>query len=118
MPQDQNRRDEYRFDKVFSVHISGAWGSAFGIARNISEGGMFIETPDPYPLGSTMEVTFSLPGSDTEMSAKAEVVHLCFLNRTPAGGQRELIIGMGVHFKRFFEERLQRLEPAAVGMLQ
>ncbi len=96
-----NRRMNERLDKVFSIHIDGAWGKAFGIARNISEGGMFIETPDPYPLGSRMQITFSFPGSGTEMSAQAEVVHLCFLNHTPAGDPRRLIVGMGVRFASF-----------------
>ena len=118
MTQASDRRDLQRFDKVFSVYISGAWGTAFGIARNISEGGMFIETPDPYPLGSRMEVTFSLPGSETEMTARAEVVHLCFLNQTPAGGQRSLIVGMGIRFSAFVEEQLTSAQPAAAGMLQ
>ncbi len=97
----RKRRIVGRLDKVFSIYITGIWGTAFGIARNISQGGMFIETADPYPLGSLMEITFSYPGSDVEMSAEAEVVHLCFLNRTPAGGQRRVIVGMGVRFNSF-----------------
>ena len=105
MPTDSDRRIAQRFDKVFSIYISGAWGTAFGIARNISEGGMFIETPDPYPLGSRMQVTFSLPGGDAEMTALAEVVHLCFLSDTPAGGPRRVVVGMGVRFVGFSEEQ-------------
>jgi Tfp pilus assembly protein PilZ len=101
MGMDAERRIERRLDKVFSIYISGAWGTAFGIARNIGEGGMFIETPDPYPLGSKMEITFSFPGSQAEMVATAEVVHLCFLNDTPAGGRRRMIVGMGVRFLEF-----------------
>ncbi len=95
------RRIARRFDKVFSIYITGAWGTAFGIARDISEGGMFIETPDPYPLGSQMEITFSLPDSEVEMTAEAEVIHLCFLDRTPAGSPRRVMAGMGVRFVSF-----------------
>ncbi len=104
MGQDSDRRIAQRLDKVFSIYISGAWGTAFGIARNISEGGMFIETPDPYPLGSRMQVTFSLPGGEAEMTALAEVVHLCFLSDTPAGGPRRVVVGMGVRFVGFAEQ--------------
>ena len=106
MSQEKNRRTGRRFDKVFSVYIHGAWGSAFGIARNISEGGMFIESSDPYPLGSRMQITFYFPSGDTEMSAVGEVVHLCFLNQTAAGGRRELMVGMGVRFVGFVEEEI------------
>ena len=105
MTAERERRMVDRFNKVFSIYITGPWGTSFGIARNISEGGMFIETPDPYPLGSRMQVTFSLPQSVTEMTALAEVVHLCFLNRTPAGAPRRVMVGMGVRFVGFAEQQ-------------
>jgi Tfp pilus assembly protein PilZ len=111
-----NRRECQRFDKVFTVYISGAWGAAFGIARNISDGGMFIETCDPYPLGSRMQVTFSLPSGETEMTAVGEVVHLCFLNRTAGGGRREIMVGMGIRFLNFLEKEETRYAPVALVM--
>jgi hypothetical protein len=114
--QSDDRRHTRRLDKVFTVYISGAWGAAFGIARNISEGGMFIETCDPYPLGSRMQVTFALPSGDTEMTAVGEVVHLCFLNRTAGGGQREVMVGMGVRFLNFLEKEETCYTPATLVM--
>jgi Tfp pilus assembly protein PilZ len=101
MIQDYERRGNSRFNKVFSVYLSGAWGNAFGIARNISEGGMFIETLDPYPLGSQLRITFSFPGNEMEMTALGEVVHICFMNRSAGGSPRKLLLGMGVHFISF-----------------
>jgi hypothetical protein len=101
---DDDRRTERRLDKVFSVYLSCDWGNAFGIARNISERGMFIEAHDPYPLGCRVLITFSFPGSHAEMTALAEVVHLCFVNQTPAGGLRKVMVGMGVRFLRFLQE--------------
>jgi hypothetical protein len=98
------RRNRSRFDKVFSVYITGAWGSGFGIARNISEGGMFIETLEPYPLGSKMEVIFSFPNEDLEMVATAEVVHLCFLNSDNGLSESKTKTGMGIRFISFVEE--------------
>ena len=98
------RRDETRFDKVFSVYLHGAWGSGFGIARNISEGGMYIEALEPYPLGSKMQVVFSFPNQNTEMTAVAEVVHLCFLNERPDSLARPARTGMGIRFVGFVHE--------------
>jgi uncharacterized protein (TIGR02266 family) len=118
MPPDSDRRIAARLDKVFSIYITGAWGTAFGIARNISEGGMFIETPDPYPLGSRMQITFSFPGSEAEMTALGEVVHLCFLAETPAGGPRRVVVGMGVRFMGFAEESSAQAVPACSAALQ
>jgi len=102
---DNDRRQEQRFDKVFAVYICGAWGTSFGIARNISEGGVFIETPDPYPLGSRMRITFSPMVGDAEMTVVGEVVHLCFLDQTAAGARRRVMVGMGVRFVEFEQQR-------------
>jgi len=112
------RRLQERFDKVFSVYIAGAWGSAFGIARNISEGGMFIETPDPYPLGSRMKITFTPQDDEFEMTAVGEVVHLCFMNRTAAGGQRRVMVGMGIRFVEFVHESQPNRPSLQYGLVQ
>ncbi len=111
MDRSTDRRQQSRFDKVFAVYINGAWGTAFGIARNISRGGMFIETPDPYPLGSRMEITFNWPGSSVELTTVGEVIHVCFVNTTPGGDRRSLLIGMGVRFTGLLQ--LQADLPAA-----
>jgi hypothetical protein len=103
----EDRRTERRLDKVFAVYIAGAWGSSFGIARNISEGGMFLEAPDPYPLGGRMEITFSLPGSQVELTVIGEVVHLCFLNRTAGGSLRRPVVGLGLRFCGFLDPSLE-----------
>jgi len=107
---DRDRRQERRFDKVFAVYLCGAWGTSFGIARNISEGGMFIETPDPYPLSSRMRITFSPLKGNAEMTVVGEVIHLCFLDQTAAtqnaaSARRRVMVGMGVRFVQFEKER-------------
>ena len=112
-----DKRDRERFDMVFSVYITGAWGSAFGIARNISEGGIFIESPDPYPLSSRMQITFYIPEGDTEMTAVGEVVHICFLDRTAGGDLRDVMVGMGIRFVGFVQDG-QAVTPRAVAQVQ
>lgn len=99
------RRVANRFNKVFSVIIDGAWGTGFGIARNISDGGMLIETLDPYPLGTKVSITFSFPGSEVEMTATATVVHLFFMNEGAEGARRKLLMGIGVRFMEFEQEK-------------
>ncbi len=99
----EERRLAPRLDKVFPVFIEGDGGSALGIARNISEGGMFVETRDPQPLGTQVRVTF--PSHDGEMIAVAEVRYVCHLiGRLPDVGstpRHGAIRGMGVRFLYF-----------------
>jgi len=44
--------------------------------RNISKGGLFVLTDNPYPLGSDIELTIELPDASGEIEAKARVMHV------------------------------------------
>jgi len=96
-----DRRSARRLDKVFPVWLEGDRGGSMGIARNISEGGMFIETHDPLPLGSQVRVAF--PAEAGEMTAVAEVRYVCHLLGRLADGAptHAAVRGMGVRFLYF-----------------
>ncbi len=111
-----SRRQGQRLDKVFSVFLEGPGGGVFGIARNISEGGMLIETLDPYPIGCRLTVTFSLPGSDVEMTAVAEVAHVCFFG--PSASRERPFNGIGIRFIEFFSDDRPPAEPVPLEMIQ
>ena len=98
------RRLAPRLDKVFPVFVDGYRGFAVGVARNISAGGMFLETPDPQPLGSQVRITFT--ERDGEMTAVAEVRYVCHLiGRAPGAVERHAAVrGMGVRFLYFEAE--------------
>ncbi len=100
-PEAMERRLAPRLDKVFRVYLEGERGMGLGIARNISEGGMFVETRSPQPIGSQVRITF--PADSAEMSAVAEVRYVCHLiGRTPASERGPLALrGMGVRFLYF-----------------
>jgi hypothetical protein len=95
------RRSAPRLDKIFPVYIEGERGGALGVARNISQGGMFVETRNPEPLGSQVRVSF--PSNAGEMTAVAEVRYIChLLGRTAAGHDRPAAVrGMGLRFLYF-----------------
>ena len=96
-----DRREGARLDKVFPVYLDGERGVGMGIARNISPGGMFVETRAPQPIGSQVRVTFSAEGG--EMTAVAEVRYVCHLLGRPgrdASGPLALR-GMGMRFLYF-----------------
>jgi len=98
------RRAAPRLDKAFPVWLDGEHGFGMGVARNISEGGMFIETTTPHPLASQVLVTF--PSQSGDMTAVAEVRYVCHLVGRPASGDdtHASVHGMGVRFL-YFEAR-------------
>ena len=95
------RRRVARLDKVFPVWLVGEDGEAHGVARNISPGGMFVETPVLQPIGSRVKVTFSAGGA--EMNALGEVRYVCHLTGRPeAGGRGPIsVTGIGIRFLGF-----------------
>lgn len=94
----KERRSSIRFDKAFPVYLAGEEGVTRGIARNISTGGMFIETREPYRLGARIRITFVSPDTTTEISVTAEVRYQCFLSYGGEGETENQLRGMGVRF--------------------
>src|SRR5262245_8044645 len=103
MRSSMDKRRTLRFDKVFPVSISSpTFGECNGIARNISAGGMFVELPEPLPLGSPIRVHFAMPDSPGEIVARGEVKGHYFVNFVDGSGPRA-VTGMGVRFVGFDE---------------
>ena len=102
MPSDRRRAD--RLDKVFPVWIEGDCGQGMGVARNISEGGMFIETVTLHPIGSQVRITF--PSHSGEMTAIAEVRYVCHLMGRPAGDESRPVGVQGMGFRFLYFEAL------------
>src|SRR6187455_984564 len=83
------QRAHLRFDKMFTVRIeSPLFGEIYCVARNISAGGIFLEMPDPLPLGATVRVCFPVPDGSGEVVAMGEVKNHYFINYTQAGASR------------------------------
>jgi hypothetical protein len=102
----KERRASIRFDKAFPVYLSGDEGVTRGIARNISDGGMFIETREPYRLGSRVKVTFLSPDATTEITMVGEVRYQCFLSYGGAAEGESQLRGMGLRFVEVEEQDL------------
>ncbi len=104
-----------RFDKVFPVSISAeCYGEVAAVARNISAGGMLIETPFPFPLGSEVRVHFQMPDSRGAISVRAEVKNHYALNYCE-GDEQHSARGMGVRFLEFVQDGAERLEVSLSG---
>ena len=87
-----------KFDKAFPVFLEGDRGVASGIGRNITDSGMFIETREPFPLGTRVRVTFPSPSGGAEMTLEAEVRYQAYINFTRADATRAGMRGIGLKF--------------------
>lgn len=91
-----------RFDKAFPVAIrSDSHGETCAVARNISAGGMMLESQEPLPLGTRVQVFFSMPDSHARIVARGEVKNHYFLNFAGPRGGTQALTGMGVRFTSF-----------------
>lgn len=105
-----DRRNWTRFDKLFPVLIESAlFGFKNCIARNISSGGLFLETREPLPLGCAIRVYFSLPNGSNGISATGQVKNHYYLN-FGSNGSTQNVIGMGVRFTEFDDDGQHLLE--------
>lgn len=73
--------------------------------RNLSLGGIFIETSNPLPVKTRLNVQFSLPGLKKPISADGMVVHTQSL-----GKQNPAVVGMGIRFAELDERSRQALD--------
>jgi hypothetical protein len=98
------KRQHLRFDKVFPVRVESIlFGDISCVARNVSAGGIFIETAEPLPLGARVRVCFLNPEETAEIVAIGEVKNHYFMNFSQNGTSRS-VIGMAVRFTSFEEE--------------
>jgi hypothetical protein len=98
------KRQYLRFDKVFPVRVESIlFGELPCVARNVSAGGIFLETPDLLPLGSRVRVCFLTPDETTEIVAVGDVKNHYFINFSQAGAARS-VAGMAVRFLSFEQE--------------
>ena len=71
----------------------------FHNCSNISQTGIFIETPDPYPLNAHVQIEFNLPGVHEPVAVTGRVVSR--LDEDSAGSA---IMGNGFVFERISPE--------------
>lgn len=58
------QRLHQRTELFVEIAFTSEGGSAIGYARNISLGGMYVETTDPAPFGTKVTLHVPLPGFD------------------------------------------------------
>jgi uncharacterized protein (TIGR02266 family) len=72
----------------------------FQRSANLSEGGIFLENTVPHPLGTIVNLQFTLPGDSDAIRCQGEIVN-------PAEGKQ---LGMGIKFVSLDSKVRQRLQ--------
>ena len=122
----QDRRRAERLQYSGRIAVTWAEGTFQAYSANLSETGVFIETTDSLPLGSSVRLDFKVSGAAQRQSVRAEgrvVRHVT----TDEAAARGLPPGFGVLFERvpegetalfeFMSERLRDIrEPQAAAI--
>jgi len=58
-----------------------------GILKNVSEEGMFIQSTEPKEVGTRMDLSLKLPGSEEKIQLTAEVVWVIYPPSFPETGE-------------------------------
>jgi len=96
------RRSSPRTDLVVRVNYQTVDDLFSEFARNINEGGIFIETEAPQPIGTSVQLEFKLPGADRPIEVVGRVV------REEQGGSSGAR-GIGIEFDNLDSEVRQQI---------
>jgi type IV pilus assembly protein PilZ len=86
-----DRRKSPRADLVVRVDYQTVDELFSEFARNINEGGIFIESEQPHPIGTEVNLQFQIPGRDDPIRVDGTVVRV-------SAGDAEEPVGMGIEF--------------------
>jgi len=101
-PAGVERRRSSRVDLVVRVDYKTVDELFSEFARNINEGGLFVETETPHPPGTAVWLQFRIPGSDEPLDVEGRVVW------TQDGGPGEPP-GMGIEFDDLDRQARERI---------
>lgn len=88
----EDRRKSTRADLVVRIDYSTVDELFSEFTRDVNEGGLFIETADPRPPGTTVSLQFWLPGDTEPVATEGRVVWT-------SSGDDGQPPGMGIEFE-------------------
>lgn len=97
-----DRRRSNRVELIVRVDYKTVDELFSEFARNINEGGLFVETESPQQPGTLVDLHFRLPGSEQPVRATGTVVRVC----GPDSGD---IPGMGIEFEELDADNRERI---------
>ncbi len=100
----EEKRKYHRVEYVFKVDYRTPEALFNEFAENISEGGLFIKTSNPLPVGTEITIEFLLPLLNEPIRVKGRVEW-----HTEMPGVRKLTPGMGVSFQGLTPEDKEKI---------
>ena len=97
--QEQDRRKGKRVSVQLWVKERDPDGVYYNHATNLSSGGMYLERAIPHPVGTEVELHFTLPDESEPIVARARIVNAAVES-----------MGMGLAFVDLAPEVLERIE--------
>ena len=98
----EEQRASQRASVAVDIHLASDSQFFSGLSGDISEGGLFLSTYRALPVGSAVDLEFSLPGSDSPLRARGEVRWL----REHSPDQPR---GVGIAFDELAEDDRERI---------
>ena len=102
----RERRRSGRVPVEIQIQYETADGFFEDYIRNLSLGGIFIETPKPLPMNTKLKVQFSLPDMSAPIVADGVVVHTLRLGQP----KNPSVSGMGIRFSELDAASTETLE--------
>jgi type IV pilus assembly protein PilZ len=99
------RRASPRADFVVRVNYQTVDSLFSEFARNINDGGIFIETEAPQPIGTSIELEFNLPGADRPIEVVGNVVRSVSADQVESDG----VAGMAIEFENLGSDVRQQI---------
>jgi type IV pilus assembly protein PilZ len=94
-------RDGHRVPIQLLVDYKSEGHYLFDFCKDLSSGGVFIQTKAPLSQGSDIELTFTIPDSKETLNTKGKVIWV----QTFVENREDLQPGMGVQFDAFSEDQ-------------
>ena len=99
------RRASPRAEIVVRVNYQNVDSLFSEFARNINDGGIFIETKTPQPVGTNIELEFKLPGADRPIEVVGNVVRTISADQADPDG----VAGMAIEFENLGSDARQQI---------
>jgi type IV pilus assembly protein PilZ len=100
-----NKRKATRLHHEIPVAYRSVGSFLTDWATNISQGGLFINTRNPLPVGTAVRILIQLPGEPQAVAIDSKVTRV-----TDYDNHHNMVPGMGVEFTDLTAERRQELD--------
>jgi type IV pilus assembly protein PilZ len=105
MPTADNKRKATRLHHEIPVAYRSVGSFLTDWATNISQGGLFINTRKPLPVGTAVRILIQLPGEPRAADLDGKVTRV-----TEFDNHHNMVPGMGIEFTSLDSERRTELE--------